>query len=128
MNITIDDKKKKDLFISTFQLLKNSSTHINASFNVDNVHIQGMDKSLVCLFDLYLKKAWFNEYIVNEKTELCFDSNIFYSMISTKGDDQKLVIKKLDEESLIIELVNGNKKSEILKFASLEISKSDSLF
>jgi proliferating cell nuclear antigen len=121
MNITINDKKKKELFISTFQLLKSSATHINASFNKDNMHIQGMDKSHVCLFDLNLKKDWFNEYNVNEQTELCFDSCIFYSMISTKGEDQQLVIKKDSEETLSIELINGDKKGDYSKFFTMPL-------
>jgi proliferating cell nuclear antigen len=86
MNITVSDKKKKDLFISIFNLLKNSSSQINASFNENFMHIQGMDKSHVCLFDLKLKKEWFSNYNVIEHTNLCFDASIFYSMISTKGD------------------------------------------
>jgi proliferating cell nuclear antigen len=121
MNITITDKKKKELFISVFQLLKSSSTNINASFNKDNMHIQGMDKSHICLFDLNLKKNWFSEYTVNEPTELCFDSGIFYSIISTKGDEQQLVIKKIVDDSLSIELINGDKKSDYSKFFTMPL-------
>ena len=121
MNITIDDKKKKDLFISIFSLLKNSSSHINATFNSDTMHIQGMDKSHVCLFDLNLKKDWFSEYNVNEQTELCFNSGIFYSIINTKCEDQQLVIKKASEESLSIELINGDKKGDYSKFFTMPL-------
>jgi proliferating cell nuclear antigen len=85
------------------------------------MHIQGMDKSHVCLFDLNLKKDWFNEYNVNEQTELCFDSCIFYSMISTKGEDQQLVIKKVSEETLSIELINGDKKGDYSKFFTMPL-------
>lgn len=121
MNITINDKKKKELFISTFQLLKTSATHINASFTSDNMHIQGMDKSHVCLFDLKLKKDWFSDYSVNEQTDLCFDTSIFHSMISTKGEDQQLVIKKVADDSLSIELINGDKKSDYSKFFTMPL-------
>jgi proliferating cell nuclear antigen len=85
------------------------------------MHIQGMDKSHVCLFDLNLKKDWFSEYNVNEQTELCFDSCIFYSMISTKGEDQQLVIKKVSEETLSIELINGDKKGDYSKFFTMPL-------
>lgn len=121
MNITINDKKKKDLFISTFQLLKNSATHINASFNSDNMHVQGMDKSHICLFDLDLKKGWFSNYDVKAQTNLCFDAGIFHSIISTKGDDQKLVIKQTSDDSLNIELINGDKKSDYSKFFTMPL-------
>ena len=121
MNITINDKKKKELFISTFHLLKNSASHINASFSAKNVHIQGMDKSHVCLFDLNLKKDWFGVYDVKEDTNICFDSNIFYSIISTKCEDQHLIIKKIEDDSLSIELLNGDKKSDYSKFFTMPL-------
>jgi proliferating cell nuclear antigen PCNA len=121
MNITISDKKKKELFISIFNLLKSSSSHINAKFYPDKMHIQGMDKSHICLFDLNLKKDWFSDYTVNEQTDLCFDSSIFYSIISTKGEDQKLVIKKVTEDNLSIELINSEKKSDYSKFFTMPL-------
>ncbi len=121
MNITISDKKKKDLFVSIFQLLKGSSTHINVSFSSENMYIQGMDKSHICLFDLNLKKEWFANYVVNEPIELAFDLNIFCSIISTRKDDQHLVIKKVDDDSLIIELINGDKKSYFSNFFTMSL-------
>jgi len=121
MNITISDKKKKDIFISLFHLLKSSSSQINATFKTDCLHIQGMDKSHVCLFDLSLKDNWFNNYEVSEPTNVCFDSSIFYSMISTKNDEQNLEIKKENEDSLLIQLVNGEKKGDYNKYFTLPL-------
>jgi len=121
MNITIKDKKKKELFVSIFQLLKNSTSSINAVFSSANMRIQGMDKSHVCLFDMTLKKGWFCDYTVSENTELCFDSNIFYSIISTKGEDQQLVIKKVVNDSLSIQLINGDKKGDYTKFFTMPL-------
>ncbi len=121
MNIVISDKKKKDLFISTFQLLKSSASQINATLTSDNLHIQGMDKSHVCLFDLNLKNNWFDDYNVNEQINLCFDTSIFYSIISTKSDDQQLVIKKVDDDTLNIQLINGDKKSDYSKFFTMPL-------
>ena len=121
MNIIINDKKKKELFVSTFQLLKSSSGYINATFTSDNMHVQGMDKSHVCLFNLDLKKDWFSKYDVKELTNLCFDASIFYSMISAKGEDQQLVIKKIVDDSLSIEFINGDKKSDYSKFFTMPL-------
>jgi proliferating cell nuclear antigen len=121
MNITISDKKKKELFISIFHLLKSSASTINACFTTDKLHIQGMDKSHVCLFDLNLTKDWFCNYDVHENNELCFDTSIFYSIISTKCDDQNLVIKKVTEDTLSIELVNGDKKGDYSKFFTMPL-------
>ena len=99
MKFTIEDKKKKELFISIFHLLKNSSSQINATFETNKLHIQGMDKSHVCLFDLNLTNKWFDSYKVENKENICFDTGIFYSIISTKCDDQSLIIKKESDEN-----------------------------
>jgi len=127
MKIILSDKSKKDIFIAIFQLLKHASSQINVSFQSDRCHIQGMDKSHVCLFDLSLSSSWFNFYEISNKNSssnlnLCFDSSIFYSIIGTKSDEQDLIITKSvdDDENLNIELVNSNdssgKKSEFNKF------------
>lgn len=121
MNITISEKKKKDLFISIFQLLKNSTTNINASLNKDAMFIQGMDKSHVCLFDLNLKKEWFSEYNVNDQVNLCFDANIFHSMISTKSEEQKLVIKQISDDLLSINFISFGKKSDYDKYFTMPL-------
>lgn len=127
----ITDKKKKELFISVFQLLKNTSSTINLVLDKDMFHIQGMDKSHICLFDLKLYSQWFNYYEVNKKHELCFDSNIFHSIISTKGDDQCLVcyLENNDPDVLNIELKTienvSQKKSDYDKYFKLSLIDYD---
>jgi len=120
MNLRISDKKK-NTFISIFHLLKNSCTDIHATFDVNNLHIQGMDKSHICLFDLNLKKEWFESYEVSSKEEICFNANNFYSIINTKSDEQTLVIKKETDDFLIIELINLIKNSDYNKYFSMPL-------
>jgi proliferating cell nuclear antigen len=114
----ISDKKKKEMFISIFQLFKNSSSIINLTVNKNTFHVQGMDKSHVCLFDLNINCKWFDYYEVNKTYKLCFDTNIFHSMINTKGDDQSLVfyLEHDKSDTLTIELKNiENNSSDISK-------------
>ena len=94
----ISDKRKKDIFISIFQLLKSSSSQINLTINKTTFHIQGMDKSHVCLFNLNLYFEWFDYYEVNKKYELCFDTGTFHSIINTKSDEQGFIFY-LDKNS-----------------------------
>lgn len=121
----ISDKRKKDIFISIFQLLKTSSSQINLTIRKNIFHVQGMDKSHVCLFDLKLYCEWFNYYEVNKQYEMCFDSGIFHSIISTKGDDQALVfyLEEEDTDILSIELKNNetSKKGDYNKFFKLPL-------
>jgi proliferating cell nuclear antigen PCNA len=101
MRICISDKKKKDIFVSLFQVIKNCSALINATFDEERMFIQGLDKSHICLFNVIISKNWFSKYDLGEnnktdKLQLCFDSNVFHSIISTKCDDQDLIIKTDD--------------------------------
>ena len=94
MKIIINDKTKKDIFIALFQTLKNSTNIICMIFYDDYLYIQGMDKSHVCLFDVKILKSWFNEYNKNnnDTEKICFDTQIFYTIISTKQDGHTINI------------------------------------
>ena len=131
MEFRITDKRKKEIFISIFHLLKNTSSQINLVIDKDTFHIQGIDKSHVCLYNLQLKCVWFDYYNVLNKYELCFDTTNFYSMICTKNDDQTLVFYLDDNESdkLIIELKSNEtelaKKSDYNKYFKLPLIEYD---
>jgi proliferating cell nuclear antigen len=120
MQIKINDKKKKDMFVSIFQVLKNCSTLISVTFEHDLMHIQGMDKTHICLFDVKIREKWFNEYSVIKTNKICFDSSVFHSIISIKSDNQDLIIR-LDEDE------DEEGKSDILHitFISEELKKGD---
>jgi proliferating cell nuclear antigen PCNA len=107
MHICIRDKKKKDAFVSLFQVIKNCSTLINATFETEGLFIQGLDKSHICLFNVVISKKWFTNYDLSEtdianKLKLCFDANVFQSIISTKSDNQDLIIKTDDTNADIL--------------------------
>ena len=105
MNFIVSNKDKKDLFVSLFHVLKNCSTLTNCKFEPEFLHIQGMDKSHVCLYDVKIAKDWFDKYNVDSEVKLCFDSNVFHSIISTKSDNQDLIVK-MEEDSLHIHFIN----------------------
>ena len=81
MKIQISDKKKKEAFVSLFQILKNCSSLITTKINSESLHIQGMDKSHVCLFDAKINSTWFSSFETKTDINLSFDSNVFYSII-----------------------------------------------
>ena len=114
MKIQITDKKQKEIFISLFQLLKNCSSHVNINCYNENLHIQGMDKSHICLFEVKIDKNWFTSYSIKQKTQLCFDSSVFHSIISTKSDNQDLIIQMEDKnpDILFIQFLSQNKNSK----------------
>jgi len=72
-----------------------------------------MDKSHICLFDVSILKKWFDEYSVDEVNSVCFDTNIFHLIISTKSEGLDIIIHSETDDSLNVNLV------------SLEHSKGD---
>lgn len=127
MEFKIKDKKKKDNFISIFSLLKNASSIINLTVSDESFYIQGMDKSHVCLFELTLCSSWFDFYNVTDTRLLCFDTVVFYSIISIKSDDQTLVFRLVDDkvDTLEIEVICNDetvsKKGDYNKYFSLPL-------
>jgi proliferating cell nuclear antigen PCNA len=114
MKIQISDKKKKEIFVSLFQTLKNCSSVISTKITSELIHIQGMDKSHVCLFDAKINSTWFSSYEIKKDVNLSFDSNVFYSIISTKSDSQDLIITMDadNEDTIHIHFIPQEKESK----------------
>lgn len=114
MKIQICDKKKKDVFVSLFQTLKNCSSIVNMKLNSELLHIQGMDKSHVCLFDAKINSIWFGLFEISKDVNLSFDSNVFYSIISSKSDSQDIIITMDDdnEDTIHIHFIPQEKESK----------------
>jgi proliferating cell nuclear antigen PCNA len=114
MKIQISDKKKKEMFVSLFQTLKNCSSVITTKITSESLHIQGMDKSHVCLFDAKINSTWFSLFEINKDINLSFDSGVFYAIISTKSDLQDLIITMDDdnEDTIHIHFIPQEKESK----------------
>ena len=126
MKIQISDKKKKDVFVSIFQTLKNCSSLISMKINSELIHIQGMDKSHVCLFDAKINSKWFSLFEINKDINLSFDSSVFYSIISTKSDLQDLIITMDDDNQDTIHIhfipqEKETKKGDFKKFFKMPL-------
>lgn len=122
MKIVISDKTKKDLFIAIFQILKSCSSQVSVQFSNEKLHIQGMDKSHVCLFDVNIVGSWFNEYNVDEEKNICFDTSVFYTVISTKNEglDMAIHTDDNDTDNLKIDLTSST-KGDFSKFFKISL-------
>lgn len=129
MRIAISDKLKKDLFVALFQTLKSCTNLVSVIFEEERMHIQGMDKSHVCMFEVNIEKGWFNEYVVEEETTVSFDTNIFHLIISTKQDSNVIIITyyaSVDSDNLSVELTSQEHcKGEFNKFFKIPLADYD---
>ncbi len=94
--IEINEETGKDWFISIFSMLHSLgvlSVHFTCSS--EKVHIQGMDPSNICMYDVHLTAAWFAKYtsIAIEPIEFSVSEGILHSIMHTKTDAKTMVFK-----------------------------------
>lgn len=117
MLLTIENKNKMDMFVALFQLLKNWGSYLNIHFEENQLYIQSMDKSHICLSNIIIKDKWFSSYLVQKTTNISVDSTNFATMMTYALKHTKMEIKFEDEDDpdkLYINL--SNNKSDKAKF------------
>ena len=107
MKLSIENKSKLEMFVALFQLLKNWSTQLNLQFEPDQLYIQTMDKSHICLSNIVIKASWFNEYFVEEATSIAVDTGSFATMMNYAVKHNKVDIIFNDADKLFINLLSG---------------------
>jgi len=126
MQIVLSNKAKQDLFIAMFHSLKNCSSIVNATFETNSLHIQGMDKSHICLFDIVIHDKWFDIFEVPETRNFAFDTNTFYLIIRNKNDRCDIKIHTENEDYLNIDFViQENVKGEFNKYFKIPLCDYD---
>jgi proliferating cell nuclear antigen PCNA len=128
MKLTISDKGKKDNFVSIFGLLKTCSSAVTMIYKKDELYIQGMDKSHVCLFEIKLESSWFNEYESKDDDEfVTVDSHIFFNILSIIEEKQTLCLWSDSGDQLNIECKSSSdSKGEYNKFFNIPLVDIDS--
>ena len=107
MKLTIENKAKLEMFVALFQLLKNWGSYLSLQFDNDQLYIQSMDKSHICLSSIVIKAAWFSEYSVLEGTNLSVDAASFATMMNYALKHNRLEITESGADKLCINLLNG---------------------
>jgi proliferating cell nuclear antigen PCNA len=115
MELVINNNSKKETFISIFHTLKNSSNNINVIFETSRLFIQGMNLSQICMFEVIIPSDWFDKYIVSKATNICFDSHIFYLIISSTDANSNIHIffnEDDNPDNLHIHLIHNSVNSD----------------
>lgn len=111
MHLSLDLQPKIEKFVGLFQLLKNWGSLLNLQFKPEELYIQLMDKSHVCLSNIVVKKDWFSEYTIGKnisQTSVCVDANYFCLIINQSLKYQKLEISAddVDPEKIFISILS----------------------
>ena len=107
MKLIIENKAKMEMFVGLFQLLKNWGSYLSLQFEQDQLYIQSMDKSHICLSSITIKAAWFSEYSVLQGTHLSVDAANFATMMNYALKHNRLEITEMGADKLCINLLNS---------------------
>ena len=116
MKLSIENKPKLEMFIALFQLLKNWSSQLNLQFETDQLFIQTMDKSHICLSNIIIKAAWFAEYQVSNATNIALDTASFATMMNYAVKHNRVDIIYEDTDKLFINLSSATIDSASTNF------------
>lgn len=129
MKLTIKDKNKKELFIALFQNLKHCINLLTLVFEYDHIFIQGMDKSHICLFETKLMCKWFESYNIDKKSCICFDSQVFYNIISISNENTDIHINYDDtgdeHDHVTVELISKKEGAVYNKHFKIPLVETD---
>ena len=111
MKLVIEDPKIAAKFEILFSNLVSLTDFVKVCITDEGLHIQGMDQSKVCLFDIVLNCAWFTIFETDETDPDIFTvpARIFHKVLSTYKPDQCLEIDITDPDKLRINFLRGTK-------------------
>ena len=129
MKCSLDNKIKKELFVSLFYNLKNCSTILSLVFKKEGLFIQGMDKSHVCMYEVNIHKDWFTFY-ENDDIEsiISMDSQTFFSVLHLVNDSYKIELYQniIGGDHFNIDLlVLKDQTGEFSKYFTLPLTDSE---
>lgn len=111
MKLEIKDKKKSETFINIFNGLKSFTDRINLMFMPDKLHIQGMDASHICVYELFINKEWFSFWEVTQNETFGIILSSFNKVLHTcNSDKQNIIIHNNDlSDKISIEFISEDK-------------------
>jgi len=129
MRLTIAKKCDIEIFSAIFQLLKNWSSQINLHFKNDQLFIQTMDKSHICMAYIVIQAQWFNAYECSGYNKIAVVSSCFATMINYALKHEIMEINydvDTNADKLYINLVNsGNNHSTFEHFFEMPLIELD---
>tara|TARA_Y100000389_G_scaffold108521_1_gene105658 strand:+ start:5390 stop:6154 length:765 start_codon:yes stop_codon:yes gene_type:complete len=103
MKIVINDATKCKQFQTLFNLLSTICDDVNINIRENEMFIQGMDMGHICLFELNITSAWFDEYNYDKDAPIFgVKLSILSKILSCLGDKQNITIDNKRQDKLNI--------------------------
>jgi len=126
MKLVIIDDNDKNSFTQIFKRLNVFTELLNIRFEEERLYFQGMDQSHVSLFELVLKKEWFDEYNVSKPIILGINISILSKIFGMRSKEHNIVLEMDDEEGdkLYIGLESEKVLSKNFKIPIIDLDES----
>lgn len=125
MKIVISPSKS-DIFSQILQGLQKFSTEINFNFSNEELYIQAMDASHCSIFDMKIKKEWFELFEVDDNNTMGMNVSILYRIFHTRESSQKIVLEMEENaDKLNIDFENTDKTNKLAFPRSYEVPLMD---
>lgn len=110
MKIVISDRKKFSVFTTLFRHLPQFTETINLHVTDTGIYVQGMDTSQISLFEIKLKKDWFDEFTCESNCVIGLVCGVFYKVFQCIDDIEQKMTLIFDEstEKLNVKLEGNN--------------------
>jgi proliferating cell nuclear antigen PCNA len=87
MKIQINDSKKAFEWIEIFKFIKNLNQYVSFTIRLDEIYIQIMDGSHVCLVDITFPSSWFFKYECNKPITISVMSSVLVKVLGMYTND-----------------------------------------
>ena len=124
MRFEITDKKKRDIFITIFNHLKNFTESLVLNIEPNRLYIQGMDTSHICVYELILHASWFQVWDITDSQTFGLSLPIFNKILHICSDKQSIQIHSENDEDLEIDFTS-DEKGEFNKYLKMPLMDID---
>lgn len=124
MRFEITDKKKRDIFITIFNHLKNFTDSLVLNIEPNRLYIQGMDSSHICVYELILQASWFQIWDITDSQTFGLSLPIFNKILHICSDKQSIHIHSENDEDLEIDFTS-DEKGEFNKYLKMPLMDID---
>ena len=114
MKIVITDKTKKEIFAKLFKHLTTFSTIVSFRFNDSELYIQGMDSGHISLFELKLKKDWFDIYTLSKPIVIAIDIKLLSTILCFRDINHNIIIEIDDNGDTLYIALESEEDSKLL--------------
>jgi len=114
LTVTIDNHHRLEILVALFSLLKQWGSTVTMNFSKNELNIQTMDKSHICLANIKISNEWFTTFDIKENCVLSVDTGMFSLIMNHSSKYPKLELSSKNLDKLNIHC-SGENKSNIFE-------------